>query len=228
MLKNIVTAAVLAGVAAGIVAAILQFVFVVPALLEGELFESGARVHFATDGSPQSERGAPGLGDEAGRHAMTLAFGVVGYTGFGLILAGLMTLARDRAGASGGWRTGLVWGLAGFLAVQLAPAVGMPPVLPGTVGAEIVPRQLWWAGTILATALGLWLIAFGRSALPLAGIALILLPQLVGAPHLDRYWGVAPPELAAQFATLSLGTAAMGWATLGALTAWFLDRSDAA
>ena len=74
MTRNLLTSALFAGVAAGLIAALLQFVYVIPALLEGELYESGARVHFATQGLPQSERASPGLGGDLGRHAMTVGF----------------------------------------------------------------------------------------------------------------------------------------------------------
>ena len=57
MPMKLLTSAVFAGVAAGLIAALLQFTFVAPSLLEGELYESGAKVHFALDGSPQSPRG---------------------------------------------------------------------------------------------------------------------------------------------------------------------------
>lgn len=224
MTKNLLTSALIAGLAAGILAALLQFTFVVPSLLEGELYETGARVHFA-DGVAQSERAAPALGDNLSRHLMTVAFDVVTYVGYGLILAGLMSLSVLR-GTALTPRTGLIWGLSGFIAVQLAPAIGLPPELPGTVGADLVARQIWWFATVIATAGGLGLITFGRGLLPMAGVALIAAPQLIGAPQLQTYYGVAPPELAAHFATLSLGTAAAGWAVLGYLTALLLTRSQ--
>jgi predicted cobalt transporter CbtA len=85
---------------------------------------------------------------------------------------------------------------------------------------------MWWLGPIVATAIGMGLIAFGRSYLPLCGIAIILIPHLVGAPHLDAFFGVAPPELAAEFATLSLGTSAAGWAVLGYVVAEVLRRLE--
>lgn len=224
MTRHLLTSALFAGLLTGLIAASLQFVFVIPLILEGELYEAGARIHFPIDGSPQSQAGAPGLGTDWYRHLMTVTFDVVTYTGYALILVALMALA-NRAGHKVTPRQGLVWGLAGFIAVQLAPAIGLPPELPGTIAAEVAPRQIWWASTILSTAAGLGLIAFGRGLLPaLAGIALILAPQIIGAPHLDTYFGVAPPELASQFVTLSLGVAAAGWALLGFFTAWFFTR----
>ena len=223
MTKNIFTSAVFAGIAAGLIAALLQFVFVIPALLEGELYETGARIHFATDGSPESDRGAPGLGDEWGRHTMTVAFNIVTYVGYGLILAALIAFAATR-GVVTAPKQGLIWGICGFIAVQLAPAIGLPPELPGTPAAEVGPRQLWWSLTIIFTAAGLGLVAFGRTYMPLLGVVLIATPQLLGAPHLDAYYGVSPPELSAEFATLSLGAAAAGWACLGFFVAYFQHR----
>ncbi len=224
MNQKLLTSAVFAGVAAGLIAAVLQFMFVIPALLEGELFETGARVHFGADGSPESDRGAPGLGGEWGRHLMTVGFNIVTYVGFGFLLLAAMAVAEMRGLTKITPRQGLIWGLAGFIAIQLAPAFGLPPELPGTPAAEIGPRQAWWLGTLVATALGLWLIAFARGPIAVVGIVLILVPHLIGAPHLDGYFGVSPPELSAEFATLSLGTSAAGWTALGFLCAWFWTR----
>ncbi|WP_102108600.1 CbtA family protein [Oceaniglobus roseus] len=226
MLKSVLASAVFAGLVAGLCAALLQFAFVIPLLLQGELYETGARVHFASESSVQSSAAAVALGTDWGRHAMTVAFDFVTYTGYGFLLAALMLIAALR-GIAITPRAGLVWGLCGFVAVQLAPAFGLPPELPGTVAAELRPRQLWWAGTILATAAGLGCIAFGRGWVPVAGILLILLPQAIGAPQLDTYFGAAPPELAAAFATRSLGAALAGWTLLGGLTALFLVRLGA-
>ncbi len=224
MTKNLLTSAVFAGVAAGLIAAALQFVFVIPALLEGELFETGARIHFGADGSPESDRGAPGLGGDFARHAMTVGFNVVTYVGFGFLLLAAMAFAELRGLTTITPKQGLIWGLAGFIAIQLAPAIGLPPELPGTPTAEIGPRQMWWLGTIIASVLGLWIIAFGRGFIAFGGVVLLLIPHLIGAPHLDAFWGVAPPELSAEFVTLSLGTAAAGWTILGFLCAWFWTR----
>jgi cobalt transporter subunit CbtA len=137
-----------------------------------------------------------------------------------------MLLAALR-GQPIGARPGVIWGLCGFLAVQMAPAVGLPPELPGTVAAEVQVRQVWWAGTVLASAAGLAVIAFGRGYLPVAGAALLLLPHLIGAPHLDTYFGAAPPELSAAFATRSLGVALAGWCALGWLLGGLLPRLGA-
>jgi cobalt transporter subunit CbtA len=225
MTKNLLSSAVLAGVAAGLIAALLQFAFVIPTLLEGELYESGARIHFATDGSTQSDKGAPALGGDMMRHAMTVAFNLVTFAGYGLILLAAMLFAAEKGHAITA-RRGLIWGLAGFFAVQLAPAIGLPPELPGTPAAEVGPRQVWWFTTIIATAVALALIAFAKGPIALLSVPLLLAPHTIGAPHLDAYYGVAPPELSAHFVTLSLGTALAGWASLGFFCAWFWMKAN--
>ncbi|MZR13585.1 hypothetical protein GQE99_11215 [Maritimibacter sp. DP07] len=223
MLKNLLTGALVAGVASGLVAAALQFAFVIPLILEGELYETGARIHFGAS-SPQSPAGSPGLGGDWSRHLMTVTFDVVSYTAYALILTGLMALAM-RQGHGVDARRGAVWGLAGFLAVQLAPAIGLPPELPGTIAGEVGPRQAWWTFAILATAVALWLFAFVPRAWAIGlGVILVLAPHVIGAPHLDTYFGVAAPELAAEFATRSLGFAAMGWVVLGTIAGAMLGR----
>jgi cobalt transporter subunit CbtA len=225
MTKNLFVSAICAGIAAGLLASALQFIFVIPVLLEGELYETGARVHFGTDGSPQSDRGTPPLAGDWLRHSMTVAFNIVTYTGYGLLLAAMISFASLK-GITTTAKQGLIWGLCGYIAVQLAPAISLPPELPGTIAAEVGQRQLWWISTILASAAGLGLIAFGHSYLPLAGVVLMAIPHLLGAPHLDTFFGVAPPELAAEFATLSLGAAAAGWVLLGYAVAAMLQHLD--
>jgi len=226
MTRHMLTSALFAGVATGLLATLLQFVFVIPLLLEAELYETGARIHFATNGSPQSVAGVPALGNDWGRHIMTLTFNIITFSAYALILVALFGLARIR-GVNVTARQGVVWGVAGFVAVQLAPALGLPPELPGAITSEVGPRQIWWSATILATAGGLGLIAFGRSGLPVVfGALLLLVPHIIGAPHLDTYYGIAPPELSAHFATRSLGVGAAGWALLGFFTAYFWTRLD--
>ena len=223
MIRKIFVSALIAGAAAGVIAAALQFAFVVPLILEGELYETGARMHFV-DGSAESPAGSPPIGFDLARHGLTVAMNLVTWVGFALILTALFALA-DRAGRRIDAGRGAVWGLMGFVAVNLAPAAGLSPELPGTVAAEIGARQIWWLSTVLATAAGLAAIAF-RPGVPTSalGAALILAPHIYGAPALDTYFGVASPELAAHFVARSLAVAAAIWVSLGAISGWLWLR----
>ena len=227
MTKNLFTSALFAGLAAGLVATMLQFWLVIPLVLEGELYEEGVRVHFAAslDAPVQSPSGpAMGLVQDTSRHLKTSVFSVVSYTAFALILVAGMAFA-ERSGHRITPRQGLIWGFAGFITLQLAPAIGLPPELPGTIAAEVEPRQIWWLSTAIATAIGLGLIAFGTNALfAIVGVFLLALPHLIGAPHLDTYFGIAPPELSANFVTRSLGVSAASWSVLGFVAAYFWTR----
>ncbi|MGR3291779.1 MAG: CbtA family protein [Paracoccaceae bacterium] len=227
MTKNLFTSALFAGVTAGLVAALLQFWLVIPLLLEGELYEAGVRTHFSVgqDMPVQSPSGpAESLDQDPGRHLMTLGFNVISFTAFALILVAGMAFA-ERSGHSITPRQGIVWGLCGFVAMHLAPAIGLPPELPGTIAADVELRQFWFLATVAASAIGIGLIAFGKGLLYSAiGIVVLAAPHVIGAPQLDTYLGIAPPELASLFVTHSLGVAAIGWVTLGVTAAYFWTR----
>ncbi|TDT73913.1 cobalt transporter subunit CbtA [Litoreibacter halocynthiae] len=221
MLKHILTSAVFAGIVAGLFAAVINLWAVIPMVMEGELYESGERVHFAVDGSPQSDAGSPSIMDDPARHLMPAAFSVVTFTGYAFLMIAGMALA-ERYGHKLTMRQGLIWGLCGFITFQLAPAMGMPPQLPATPGPEVVPRQLWWLLTILCTATALGLIAFGRGVWPMVLAAVLLFaPHIIGSPRLDTYFGFAAPELAAHFVGSALAATALTWTMLGLCCAWF-------
>ena len=59
------------------------------------------------------------------------------------------------------------------------------------------------------------------------GIALLALPHLIGAPELDSYSGLAPPELSALFAARVLGSGLVVWAAMGWLAGYFWQRNAA-
>ena len=223
MFTRIAVSALFAGFLTGLIAALLQLVFVQPVLLHAELYESGTLNHFGDAGEGPAAA-IPGIDLE--RDGLSVLFTTLTYTGYAFLLVAAMALAEDR-GVRIAVRQGLVWGVAGFLAVQLAPAFGIPPELPGSAAAEIGPRQIWWFGTVGATAAGLALIAFGRGwALRGAAAVLILAPHVIGAPHPDEFIGPTPPELAGLFAARALGTGLAAWSLLGLLAAYFWQRES--
>jgi cobalt transporter subunit CbtA len=228
MTRHLLTGALFAGLAAGLLATLLQLTFVVPLLLQGEAFESGLQIHFSATGSPQSEVTHPDIWAEMSRNTGTLAMNLVTYTGFALLMVAGFALAERSGAARIDARRGAIWGLGAFVAVQLAPAFGLPPELPGTIGAEVGPRQIWWLGCVAATLAGLAAFAYGRGAVVMgAGVLLIAAPHLIGAPTIDTYFGVAPPELASLFVARSLGVAAMSWVLLGVIAGALWSRPEA-
>jgi cobalt transporter subunit CbtA len=256
MIQRMVVSALLAGFAAGLVAALLHFAFVQPKILLAEQYESGALVHFegaktgvgAAHDQTAHDHAAPAdapadasagtaaesttaaqpaahdhpATDEAEasplkRNALTAAFYGLTYVSYGLLLVAAFA-AVEQTGRQVTAAEGLLWGLAGFAVFQLAPAMGLEPELPGTPAADLAARQIWWWGTAASTAMGLAALAYGSGPLRWAlGLVLLALPHVIGAPHMDGFGGVAPPELASTFAARTLGVSLVAWLSLGYL-----------
>ncbi|MFO1201376.1 MAG: CbtA family protein [Tabrizicola sp.] len=224
------TSAIGAGCAAWLLAAVLHFAFVQKYILLGEEYETGAAVHFAGV-APAEDHAAAEVGhshdasandhDEGvaasplSRNLWTAIFFGLVYVAYAMILVAGFGLAR-ACGKVITAREGLIWGVAGFAAFQLAPAMGLAPELPGTLAADLGARQVWWWGTAAATAAGLGLIAYGRGAAMVAlGAVVLAIPHAIGAPELVGFSGVAPPEVAAAFSARVLGAGLAAWALMG-------------
>lgn len=244
MIKRMLAGGIIAGFAAGLIAALLHFAFVQELILLGEQYESGALVHFeasatapaatghdhaAGEVAADHDHGASETGGESAfqRNALTVLFTTLIYAAYGILLVAGFAVA-EQFGRTVSEGEGVLWGLAGFAAFHLAPAMGLPPELPGSVAADLGARQLWWLGTVVATGGGLGLLAYGRTALTAAlGGALLAAPHVIGAPQLDQFYGVAPPELAATFAARVLGVGFVVWAALGWLAGRFWSKTPA-
>lgn len=215
LLRRILLAALIAGALGGLFVSVLQEWKVVPLILAAEQFEGSAAHDHAGGGTAGHDHGegwAPGEGVE--RKAFTAGANLVTGIGFALLLVAAFALSGRPVDA----REGLFWGLAGFASFTAAPALGLPPELPGMVAADLPARQVWWITTASCTAGGLALLAFARGIwFKLAALVLIVLPHILSAPRPAAHGGSVPPELAAEFVIASLATAAAFWLVLGAL-----------
>lgn len=221
--KNILLPAALSGLVAGVLLTLVQHVQVVPLILEAEVYEQAAETRHpvvATEPEHEHEHGAWQPQDGWQRNLFTAAANVVVGFGFALLLAAAATLR----GVKLDWRSGVLWGLAGYAVFFVAPSLGLPPEVPGTQAAELVPRQLWWAATSICTAAGLALAVFSaQRTLKLLGIALLVAPHLFGAPQPEVHGGSAPAELAQAFLVATFIANAVFWLGLGGLFG-FLQR----
>jgi cobalt transporter subunit CbtA len=185
---------------------------VIPLIQSAEAYESKA--HRAGHGEPgHSHKEAEWQPEEgAERTSLTAAATVVTAIGFASILFGAISLEGQPMTAA----RGVLWGLAAFACFSLAPALGLPPQPPGVGAADVGPRQLWWMGTVLATAAGLYLLRLQSriSWLAAGGVACLALPHLIGAPAAPGGSSV-PPELVRRFVVASLVTTGLFWLTLG-------------
>ncbi len=224
MFQKILTSALFAGFCAGLIAAALQFMFVQPVLLHAELYEGGDLVHFGAD-AVSAHPELPGF--DLLRDGLSILFSALIYVGYAFILVAAMGMAAER-GADINARTGLLWGLGGFIAFHFAPGFSLPPEVPGVAAADVGERQLWWWGTVAATAIALALIAFGKSPIAwVAAVVLLLTPHVIGAPHPDTLAGSVPPEIASLFASRALGVGLAVWSVLGLLAGYFWQKESA-
>ena len=227
MFRRILLAAIMAGLIAGLVISVVQEFTTTPIILHAEEYENaGARDQHAAAQPAAKQAAEPeeawGPGDGFERTAYTALGNIVLAVGFGLILIACFAL---RGGEIDG-RKGVLWGLAGFAVFSLAPGLGLPPEVPGSMAAELGARQQWWIMAAVATALGLWLMVFGKG-IPwvILGIIILTAPHIVGAPHPEEIGANFPPEIAGHFAAASLVTAAVFWAVLGWFSGTFYRRA---
>ena len=157
------------------------------------------------------------------RFSGTLLANLVTGAGFGLLLAGFSLVSGHPITVA----NGALWGAAGWLAVHMLPAIGLPPELPGTAAADLTLRQYWWVGAAATTAAGLALLAFGGQWwLRLLGVLLLPLPHLLGAPQPEIHESLAPATLSEHFIYVSLLANALFWAALGLISAWLFNRGQ--
>ncbi|GJE26292.1 CbtA family protein [Methylobacterium organophilum] len=240
MIIRLLSAALVAGFLAAVAATGLQLALTSPLIVAAEAYEgqsaalsapkslvvlahshgNGAEGHDPSDpGHAGHDHGGgewqPGEG--LPRMAFTGLATLIGGVGYALLLGAVMLALRLPPGPE----TGLKLGLAGFAAVALAPAVGLPPELPGMGAADLELRQAWWLMTVIATGLGLYLILVRRVPITiLGGLVLIVGPHLAGAPHVEEAASNLPAGYAAQFAARSLAIAFVFWALIGLGFGW--------
>ena len=240
-LKQIVSAAALAGLFAGLSLTLLQQWQVRPLIQQAELLEQAAneahehadhlQAQVAPSGSDHTPAHQHADASEVEHAQWQPAEGIERLTftalanislavGFALLLASALFL---RGGAAG-WRTGLAWGIGGYLVFFIAPSIGLPPELPGSAAAPLVARQLWWISTVASASAGLALLCFGRVPLKIIGVIGLLLPFLIGAPHPDAAAEMMAPALRHGFVIATAVANGLFWLILGALTAQFYKK----
>jgi cobalt transporter subunit CbtA len=166
-----------------------------------------------------AENWAPGNGAE--RTFYMAVSNIVTAIAFSLMLVAVFLLR----GKTVDMNSGILWGAAGFAVFALAPALGLPPELPGMTAAALESRQVWWIGTVIATAIGIGFFTESKTILSkITALALLAAPHLIGAPHPFLFESNVPAELSAQFAVASLVTSAFFWFVLGGSSGYLYKR----
>ena len=198
MIGRLVLAALIAGMAAGVILSGIQHLRITPIILAAEVYEKAAEaaapaVETNHDHDAMAWEPADGWQRALSTSVSTLLAGA----GFALALAGISLLTGIAITPA----NGLIWGVCGFLAVTVATGAGLPPELPGMPAGDLMARQIWWVGTIAATGIGLYLIAVRRELSWIAvAVVLLALPHLIGAPQPSTEATNVPAGLAAAFA----------------------------
>lgn len=247
LFRRLMLCALLVGALAGAFLSAVQRWQVVPLIAAAERFEAPAvvpahgepghdhAIHHQADAHAGHEHDAEEWepADGAERTAYTVLANVLTATGFALLLLAAMSgMQAWRGSAPSSATQGLLWGGAGYLAVYVAPALGLPPEIPGAQSAALEARQLWWLLAVAATVGGLSLLTFGRTMWRWAGLLLLAIPHLVGAPqHATLPFAAQAPAAAAELMAIAsrflVATAivnALYWLTLGGLAAWAFRR----
>ena len=221
--RRIIIAAVLSGSIAGLFVTAIHTLAVVPLIREAEVYEHNAASPRADRDQPAARAHEPSSvtgashepaarDDETSPPPLldTAIANVLTGIGFGLLVsAGIALQSRST------WRIDLLWGAAGYLTFIVAPAIGLPPELPGSEGAPLIARQFWWFATVIATGGGLALVLLRREwQLRALGVLLIVLPHVIGAPHPAGGLSTVPPALETRFIIVVLGTELLFWLVL--------------
>ena len=243
MIVKYLLAALVAGLIAGALQTVVQHAKVVPLILEAEKYEgeapaahehtSGLQLSIVTRAQAQTTTeatpAAPAAAEEeeggmlfgVDRTVGTLMGNLVTGAGFALLLMAAVVFA----GRSLTLANGALWGAAAWLTFHLMPSVGLPPELPGFPAAELFDRQVWWVGTVVATAVALYLIVLRKEPVAkAAGVVLMLVPHVIGAPQPTDITSNVPAILAAEFAVATLSAGLLFWIVLGLVMGAINDR----
>jgi cobalt transporter subunit CbtA len=228
MTARIIIAAALAGLIAGIVVSLVQYLRVTPLIVAAEQYEGAVGHDHSTSGDQAATHDHPAAEEDAWaprggleRSLYTFAANLVAGVGFALMLAAVSLLT----GLPLTLANGALWGLAGFAAFMLAPSAGLPPELPGMPAADLAARQLWWWGTVAATGLAIVLaVRIGRPWAWAAALVLVLLPHVIGAPQPDSHNADVPAGLANSFAANAIVAQAIFWLVLGVALGFLVPR----
>jgi cobalt transporter subunit CbtA len=222
MSRTLLSGGLIAGALAGLVVALLQFWLIQPLITEAERYETGELALPLTQTLDQPDTPTPTQhvdaqinGTDLPRAGLTVLFLTVTWCGFGLLAGAAMSAAQMSEKVRPFSAIGIA--MSGFAVASVAPALGLPPELPGMPAADLDARQLWWIATFVATAAGLALaFRFESWAVRAAAIAVIALPHVVGAPTSPVAAPMIPPDLAALYVARVMGVSFLGWLVLGA------------
>jgi cobalt transporter subunit CbtA len=233
MLGKIILSTLCAGLLAGLIMAGIQYVRLTPLIEAAEVYETPETEAIAEANKPCVETmpgmkmcnddGRPSWKPEDGwqRTIITTTASLIAGSGFAILMVGVSMLTNIPVTK----QNGLIWGICGFIAVTLAPSIGLPPELPGMPVVDLHTRQIWWIATILLTgaAIFLWIKA-KNYWWQIAAIIFAITPQFFAPINAVKSEGNLPASLAAEFASSSLAANLVMWLAIGFFISLALDK----
>ena len=239
MIVRTLLAALVAGLIAGVFMTAAQQYRVVPLILHAEQFEGGheegpIRHPEVGEAAPALQQMTqllspvtPAMAHDGSPHFIvdrfsgTLMANLVTGAGFALLLAAVSIFTGVAVTVS----NAVLWGMAGWMAIQLLPAIGLPPELPGMPAGDLGARQVWWVGACVLSAAGIYLLALRHEVwAKLGGLVLIAVPHAVGAPQPSDLASAVPAGLAAEYVVAALATTLAFWIVLAFALGYFSER----
>lgn len=225
--RQIFLIACLSSLAASLGFSLYQWYLINPLIFSAELYEvaepaGSSALEFIKH---QEEPWAPSDGIERGLYTLLANF--LMSLAYSLILASAMVFRGSSSTLKG-----LVWGMAAYASLFIAPSLGLAPEIPGMEAADLNQRQNWWFLSVSLTGIGLAVLAFSPRYYKGAGILLILLPHLIGAPvpeihgfnHPDPEAVAILTELWHQFVLQTSIANALLWFIIGASTGFLCHK----
>jgi cobalt transporter subunit CbtA len=225
MFKNLLLVGLLAGVLSGSLLTLLQAFTVIPVIHQAEQYEDLLPVsqgeedaHGHIDGEGKDWK--PNEGWE--RLGFTWLANVAIGSGFGLMMAGLMSLHRPKT-----WGQAILFGLAGYYVFFLAPAFLLPPELPGSDSPHLEARQAIWILTVAVSLIGIALSSFTTNPwLSLLGLVGLVAPFMLFGQQDVHSLAPVPLDLIERFTWLTFLTNAIHWLTVSASSYWLSMKSN--
>lgn len=173
--RNLVLSAIAIAIVASSFLNLYQYFFITPIILASEIYEV-----IEPTATNTVEVWSPEEGLERSSFSFIANFLVC--FGYALLLLTAMATKDSMKLVQG-----FIWGIAAYLSVFVAPALGLTPEIPGMEAAHLEGRQIWWLLTVLLTALGLWTIAYQAIIFKGLGVLMLLIPHLIGAPQPESH-----------------------------------------
>lgn len=221
--RQIFLIACLTALVASLGFSLYQLHFINPIIFAAELYEMAEPVDIHA--MPPIKEWAPDDGIE--RSFYTILANFLMCLAYSLILASAMLFRGTSSTLKG-----FTWGMAAYLTLFVAPSIGLPPEIPGMEAADLNLRQNWWFLSVVLTGIGLAVFAFSPLYYKGAGLILILLPHLIGAPvaeihgfsHPDPSAVAKLTELWQQFILHTSIANALLWLIIGITTGFLCQK----